>query len=358
MFAGPVNAPSALDLIASYRARFYRLYEQLASSPLYQAWTKIAALDDPAGDLIYFVYMDPLGRMPLWENERHSSSLDFHYWTQSVDRFGDQMRLDVDDIKSDSGNQLKQMMYAAAADEYARAASLLWPGLISDLIVAGPSLIWEPDGQKIFDLHDFKIGFSSQGTFRNYRSKTSEGGSAAFAMTAANILTVLTEGRKIKQPNGLDAPANYNMLFCSPSKGPLLRRLVKSDRLPSWEVTGQTAGSTAQGSDVPNPIRQQFGEIEVLEIPNMGVYADNLWGAVDTQSPDPNVRPIRLKKRQEVTWQFIGPGGAEIPWPTGSDEGAVSEIVFNTNGTKFGPKARGRAYFGNPWKIFLCDATP
>ena len=113
--------------------------------------------------------------------------------------------------------------------------------------------------------------------------------------------------------------------------------------------------TTAAGGDAINAIKSYYDgdAIEVVELANMPstlrLYLDL---SIDSE------KPLRLQERQPITLQYEGPGGAEGAFPVGSDEGMVSSSVFNNNSVKFGPKARGEAYFGNWWRAMLCDSTP
>ena len=81
----------------------------------------------------------------------------------------------------------------------------------------------------------------------------------------------------------------------------------------------------------------------------------NEWLLVDASSP--THRGIALKKRQDITWQQMGRGDAAIG-DESNDEGEVTQEEFEHNKTKYGPKARGAAYFRNWWSQVLCDGTP
>ncbi len=154
-----------------------------------------------------------------------------------------------------------------------------------------------------------------------------------------------------KAPTGLDYPVYYNKLIVPPGSLQTARRLVQFDRLPVAEIFGQDTTSTAVGGDAMNQIKALYS-LEVLPLANM---TPGTWMLADTSRP--SEVSLRLKKRQDITWQYVGPGGASWAFPVGSDEGMVPESVFNTNKVKYGPKARGASYFSNWWRVMLNDGN-
>ncbi len=351
MIGSPVVMPQTLDLVTAVTLRFEEHFMEMASLPSYTAFKKFVKMDDPAQDLIYQVYSEPLAAMPEWKGPRHMSEVQFRSWTKSIRTFATSMQINVDDVKADSGNVARQMAYMQAAERLAESAALLWPGLVTDAITAGVTGVWQPDGQKIFDLHPINPSLPNGTTFRNYFANSGQGGSAAMPITYGNVLARLKAGYGFKAPNGLDMPIMYNVIATSPSNVPLLSRLVKDERIPAAEASG----TTTYGGDVQNEIRNHYGggAIEVVGVANM---PSKYWMLVDTSIP--SEIPMRLKERQPITWQYQGPGGPEGAFPIGNDEGQVSSSVFESNTAKYGPKARGEAYFSNWWRAALCDSTP
>ncbi len=350
-FAGPVNSPSALNLITAVRIRFMEAYAAAYGSAAYSDYQDFTYLDDPAGDLIYTIYAEPMKPMPAWLGDRHMSSTDFRYWTQAVRTFGDGMELDVDDIKADSGNEAKARMYLMTAERFADAAKGLWPSLVAETVIKGISSIWLPDGQNIFDLHPYSPSNSSLGNFRNYYANNAQGGGAVMPLNYANLLANLKSGLTFKAPTGLDYPIRYGTLVVPPGSAPTARRLTSFPMLPVAEIFGQTLATTAAGGTGPNEIQASYAPTG-KGLANMPA---GTWMLLDTDSKAE--MSLALKKRQDITWQFTGPGGAVAPFPTGSDDGMVSEAVFSTNKSKFGPKARGEGFFRNWWRAMLCDGN-
>lgn len=352
-FAGPINAPGALDLIAAVRIRFMEAYSDAYKSAAYMDWEKFVFMDDPAGDLVYTIYAEPMLPLREWLGDRPMSSTDFQYWTQAVRTFARGMEIDVDDIKDD-GNPAKRMMYMATAQKFAEAAAALWPSLVAEALIKGITSVWLPDGQKIFDSHPYNPRDSSLGTFRNYRANNVQGGSAAFALTYANLLTALKAGEAFKAPTGLDYPIRYSELVVPPGSATSARRLATFPMLPVQEIT--SGASTSAGGETVNEIAKLYSP-QVRELANM---PSGMWALIDANTQAE--RPLALKKRQEITWQYIVGGGSDALMNGGmvTDAGAVSESVFNRNKTKYGPKARGDAYFRNWWRVALFDgnATP
>ncbi len=309
-------------------------------------------MDDPAGDLIYTVYSEPMAPPPKWDGDRPMSEVYFDFWTQTVDTYANGFELDVDDLRAYSGNAIKAAMYLMAAQRMGESVAGLWPGLVADAIANGVNALWRPDGQPIFSIHNFNPRNASLGTFRNYRANNGQGGSASFPLTYGNLLYALNYGLTFKAPTGLDLPMRYNKLYCAPGAENTAKRLVGYDRLPVAEIFGQNTASTAVGGDALNQIRQQYGNLEVEPVANL---APGTWGLEDTSRP--SEIPLRLKKRQEITWQYVGPGGASWAFPVGADAGMIPESVFNTNKVKYGPKARGAAYMSNWWRIAYFDGN-
>jgi len=341
-FAGPINAPRALDPVTAVRVKFMDAYSDMFKQPAYADYLKFVYIDDPEGDLIYTIYAEPMMPLRAWYQDRPMSSTDFRYWTQSIRRFGDGMEMDVDDLKDDS-NPAKRKMYVMSAEKLGEAAAGLWPSLVAEAIVRGVTSIWLPDGQKIFDNHPMSIKKASVGNFRNYYANNVQGGSSAFALNYANLLFALKAGLAFKAPTGLDYPVHYTHLGVPPGQAKSAARLVQFDRLPGVEINAANIGG-----DAVNEIAKLYSP-EVCEIANLPA---GTWCLIDATTP--SERPIALKKRQDVTWQFTQ--GGEVVG-TSQDEGLVSEMVFTKNKTKYGPKARGEAFFRNWWRVAFFDGN-
>lgn len=351
MIGSPANVPQALDQFFLPQLRVQEMMFELAKLPEYTSYTKFVKMDDPAGDVIYHIYSEPLAAMPEWNGPRHMSEVDFRYWTSTVKTFADSMKVDVDDIKPDSGSPAKMMAYQQAAQRLVGGAMLTWPNLVKQAIQDGVTNVWVPDGQKIFDVHPVNPSDAAGDTFRNYFANTVQGGGAAKAISYVNELAALKHGYTFKAPNDYDMPIRYNMCVTAPSNVPLLSRLLKDERIPALEA----GGTTAAGGDVLNEIRRYYGG-DSIEVVGLANFPSNLRLYVDTTVP--SEISLRLKERQPITWQYQGPGGPSGAFPIGSDEGMVSEAVFDTNSVKYGPKARGQAYFSNWWRVLLLDSTP
>jgi hypothetical protein len=355
MTMGPIGYSSTnLNPLLAVQLRFWDAYQSMYGNVAYTDYQKFTFADNPAGDIIYGVYSEPLKPMPVWQGDRHSTAVDFRYWTLGVRNFGDSMELDVDDIKSDSGNPIKFQFYMNAAQRFAEAAVGLWPSMVAEAFVNATTKTWLPDGQNVFDLHPISPSSPNGTKFRNYYANSSQGGGAATPLTYANVLALLKLGAAFKAPNGLDYPIYYTHIVVPPGSAPTAWRLATYDGLPVGEIYGQAPASSNAGGTGPNEIAKTFG-LKVAVLANMPA---GMWGLVDASVP--SELSIALKKRQEVTWQYVGPGGSSGPFPTGDDSGMVSQQVFETNKTKFGPKARGEAYFRNWWRVLLADgnATP
>lgn len=352
-FAGPVNIPSALNPLLAVKVRFMEAYADALKGRAYTDWESFTYLDDPTGDVIYNIYAEPMRPMRQWYGDRPMSSTDFRYFTQAIRTFGDGMEFDVDDLKDDA-NPAKLIAYLKSAEAYAAQAAGLWPSLIVEAMINSIGRIWLPDGQHIFDLHNYSINNSSLGNFRNYYANNTQGGNAATPLTYGNLLTKLQAGLAFKAPTGLDYPVMYTDLVVPPGSASVAARLTGFDRLSSGEVYGQTLGTTSAGGEVTNEIKTTFAP-QVKVLANMPA---GTWALIDASSKAE--MPLALKKRQEITWQYTNAGGDVIAGVPAGDDGLVSEQVFNTNKTKYGPKARGEAYFRNWWRAVLCDgnATP
>lgn len=349
---GPVNAPGALSLITAVRLRFMEAYSDAYTNPAYSAFEKVVYYDDPSGDLIYVIYSEPMKPMRAWLQERNMSSTNWRYWTQGVRTFGDGMELDVDDLKDD-GNPAKRMMYMQTAERFAEAAAALWPSLFAETLFKGISATWLPDGNQIFSNHPYSPSNSSLGNYRNYYANNSQGGSAAYPLNYTNLLARLDAGLAFKAPTGLDYPIKYSHLLVPTGQVKYATRLCKFDRLPVLEVGPTAAGgglaSTSAGGDTLNEIAMLYSP-EVVPVANMPT---GTWALVDATSA--SERPIAIKKRQEITWQYTQPGNI-AGFPT-SDDGLVTEQMFLRNKSKYGPKARGDGFFRNWWRVLLADGN-
>lgn len=353
---GPIGYSSTnLNPLLAVQLRFWDAYQSMYGSIAYTDYLKVTYPDNPSGDLIYGVYSEPLRPMPIWQGDRHMTAVDFRYWTLGVRTFGDGMELDVDDIKADSGNPIKFAFYMNAAQRFAESAVGLWPSLVAEALIGGITKTWLPDGQNVFDLHPISPASPSGTKFRNYYAASAQGGGAAYPLAYGNVLALLKAGAAFKAPNGLDYPIYYTHILVPPGAAPTALRLATFVTLPVSEILGQSNGTTnVGGGDGPNEIQKTFN-LKVAVIANMPA---GTWALADASVP--SEISLAVKKRQEVTWQIVGPGGASGPFPTGDDSGLVSQQIFETNKTKFGPKARGECYYRNWWRVVLADgnATP
>lgn len=345
----PFTSPTGINLLTAVGLRFYAGYESVYAGPEYTSYEDFVYPVDPAGDVIYSIYSHPLKPMQEWLSERHRSSVDFKYYTTSVRPFADSMEIDVRDVRDDA-NPAKVQMYLEAAQRMGEAAPALWPSLVVEALIRGISQTWLPDGQKILDLHNFNPDNSSLGTFRTYYANSGQGGSAAYPLNYGNLYARLKGGYSFKAPTGLDFPIAYTHLALPPSSFPEGKRLLYTDRLPVQEVV--SGASSAAGGDTVNQIKAQYGNVKPVMVANMPA---GTWALLDASSP--SKRSIGLKKRQDIIWQQIGPGGPAGPFPTGAREGAVSEMVFLKNKTMYGPYAEGEAFFRNWWGVVLCDGN-
>jgi hypothetical protein len=348
-FAGPIVAPSALNLIAAVKVRFMDAFEAVYSGPEYRSWEEFSFLDDPQGDVVYTIYSQPNKPMQEWLSERHMSSVDFKYWTQATRVFADGMSIDTRDMRDDA-NPAKVRMYMEAAARMAESAAGLWPSLAVETLIKGINSTWLPDGQKILDIHNFNPDDASLGTYRNYYANNSQGGGAAYSLTYGNLLARLSGGYSFKAPTGLDYPIQYTHLAVPPSSYPTALRLLSFDRLPLQEV--YSTATTAAGGDTLNQIKQQYGNVRPVMVANMPA---GTWALLDASQP--SRRALGIKKRQDIIWQMVGPGGSEGPFPVGQREGMVSQLVFDTNKTKYGPYAEGEGFFRNWWGVLFCDGN-
>lgn len=348
-FAGPINAPSALNLLTAVKARFMDAYLATYGGPEYSDYQQFIWNEDPAGDLIYSIYAEPLKPLRAWLGERPMDQVDFRYWTQAVRTFASGMEIDVDDIKDDA-NPAKRAMYMMAAQKLADASVGLWPSIVAETLVRGTTALWLPDGNQIFSNHPISINNSSLGNFRNYYANNAQGNNAAFPLTYGNLLTVLKNGYTFKAPTGMDYPIYYSHLVVPPGAVKTAQRLVGFDRLPGFE--SGAGGTTAAGGDFLNEIKQSFGDLKVCALANMPA---GTWALIDARKP--SEKPIALKKRQDITWQYIGPSALDAGGFPVSDDGAVPEMVFNRNKQKFGPKARGDGFFRNWWRAAFMDGN-
>jgi hypothetical protein len=355
--ASPAVIPSggSNGVLFDLKLAFERRFASMASRPDYLSFMRCARKDDSAGDLCRVFYSNPLPAMPQFNGTRNRVEVTFDYFDQNVRTFASGMAVNVFDILPDAGTPAKVWAYGEAAERLGESAALLWPGLFVQAISTGLTKIWQPDGQPFWGVHYFDYRTPSLGSYRNYFSSTVDGGSAAYPITYANVLAILKHARGFKAPNGLQKAIIINKFATNPVNAPLLRRLLTAERIPSWEATGQTAGTTGQGGDVINEIRAYYGgaAIEVEEIANM---PSQYWLALDTSSETDMM--FAWKERLPVTWQTIGPGFAAYPFPTGGFDGMVSEMVYRTMETEYGPIARGESYMRNWWGGILCDTTP
>jgi hypothetical protein len=359
----PLIVSQALDLGISSLLKIEEHFLEMAQNPAYTSYTKFVGLDDPAGDNVYHIYTEPLDAMPEWKGPRQYVEVMSRFWQQSIRTFARAMKINVDDVKADSGRPEKMALYVQTARRLTESAMLVWPGLIVNAINLGvTTAIWQPDGQKIFDNHPVNPSIPGGSAFRNLRSKTAAGGGAAYPISYANELAILKYGYGFTAPNGLQLPVQYNAVATNPVNVPLLKSLYTEDRIAAAEAFGQVSGEgggallsdTPAGGDVPNKIKRQYGgdAMQIFPVANMNPN-HRLYMDLSMASE----RPLRLKERQPITWQFLGPNGPEGAFPVGSDEGMVTEMVFHENGAAYGPKCRGEAYFSNWWRALLCDAT-
>lgn len=352
-FGGMINSPAALDPILAIQLRFYRAWEAAyTSNPAYTDFTQFAFEDSPAGDLINVIYSEPLQGMREWLDARPMSQVNWNYFTQAVRIFADGMEIDLDDVKPDSGNPAKLAMYMESAERLGEATALLWPQVIVDAVNNALTKNWLPDGQPIWSTHPFNPRITSLGSFQNYFANNANGGNASFPLTYANLLARLKAGYAFKLPNGKPWPIRYTHLVVPPTAYPLAVRLCTYDKLPVGEIWGQNIATSSAGGEAKNEVMNTYG-VKPLQLFGLGV---NQWMLVDASTP--SMRGVAIKKRQPVTWQYLGPGaGAGAIGNPDNDSGAVPEHTFERNKTKWGPKARGDGFFRNWWGQVLCDGT-
>lgn len=351
----PVVIPQSLGLLFDYRLAFERRFASMASRPDYLSLTRLCKKDDSAGDICRTIFSNPLGAMPEFTGTRHAAEVTFDFYDQNVRTFASGMKVNVFDILPDAGTPAKAWAYGEAAERLGESAALLWPGLFVQAITTGLTKLWKPDAAKFWGLHYIDYRRPSLGSYRNYYSKTAQGGGAAMPITYGNVLAILKNARGFTAPNNLQNAIVLNKFATNPVNAPLLRRLLYSDQVASWEVSGQAVGATNQGGLVQNEIKNYWGgaACEVEEVANM---PSQFWLGLDTRSESEMM--FAYKERLPVIWQTIGPGFAAYPFPTGGFDGMVSEMTYRTMETEYGPLARGEAYMKNWWSGILCDSTP
>src|SRR5262249_38265911 len=160
--------------IAAVRIRFMEAYTDAYGSAAYKDYESFTYMDDPAGDVIYNIYAEPMLPLRQWLGDRPSSSTDFNYWTQAVRTFGDGMELDEEAMR-DEPTPAKRIFYMQPAEKSAEAALGFWPSLVVEAVTNSTTRVWPPDGQKIFDTPPFNPRRSSLGSFRNYRANNVQG---------------------------------------------------------------------------------------------------------------------------------------------------------------------------------------
>lgn len=355
MASPAVIQPGGAGVLFDLKLAFERKFASMASRPDYLSFMKLARKDDSAGDLCRVYFSNPLGVMPEFTGTRARVEVTFDFVEQNVRTFASAMAVNVFDILPDAGTPAKVWAYGESAERLGESAALLWPGLFVQAIGTGLTKLWKPDGLPFWGVHYYNWRQPSLGSYRNYYSKTVQGGGTAYPITYANVLAILKYARGFIAPNGLQKAIRLNKFAVNPVNAPLLRRLLTAERIPSWEVTGQTAGTTNQGGDVINEIKAYYGgdSIEVEEVANM---PSQYWLGLDTSNESDMM--FAWKERLPVTWQMIGPGSSAYPFPTGGFDGMVSEMTFNTMESVYGPLARGESYMRNWWGGILCDSTP
>lgn len=356
MGGSPVIVPQSQAVLFDAKTVFEQRFMQMAVRPDYTSFTRLCGRDDPAGDLIRVFYTNPVGPMPEFKGPRHRLEVNLDYFDQTVRTFASGIAFNVFDAMPDAGTPLKVQAYLQANERLGESAALLYPSLFNQAIITGLTKKWGPDGANFWGLHYIDPRRPSLGTNRNYYANNANGGNQAMPITYGNVLKVLKAGRGWKVPGGSSGQQRaviYDKWATNPTNAPLLRRLLTVDRVPSWEAAGQTAGSTNAGGDVPNEIRQYWGgsEAQVEEVANM---PEQYWMGLDTRSP--SEMTFRVKERLPVIWQSIGSLGMVLPFPT--PEGVVSEQVYRTMETEYGPLARGEIYMANIHAAVLCDSTP
>jgi hypothetical protein len=347
---GAVNSPAALDPLLQVRLEMMRAYDvEYRSRPEYSDYEKFVFAANPAGDLVTSIFASPMKGMREWLDERPEEQMDADYFQTAVRKFADGITIDLDDVKPDSGNPAKLALYQELAYQFGASLPLLWPGLVVEAINNGLTKKWKPDGQFIWDIHEMNYRDTSVGQFRNYYSKTSQGGSAAMPLTYGNLIAKIKAGYAFKLPNGKDYPIRYTYLVVPPSLYPTALRLCTFERLPAYEAV--SGASSSAGGDVLNEVKQ-YGVMPLM-LAGMGSLE---WMLSDASSP--MTRGIGLKKRQDITPQQIGPESLSAIGSGDNDSGVISQEAYKHNRTKYGAKARGEAYFRNWWGQVLCDGTP
>lgn len=333
--SAPFLTPAIIE--QDSKVTFLEAYDtEYASNPAYSDFKKLVFYaDDNGEDDEDFLYPSPMGGMKEWINERPYSQLEWDTFSVSVRKFADTIACDVDEMKSAK----KRKLFETAVSEMG-AATVLWePSLFLEALTAGLTKIWKPDGQKIFDVHNFNPRDASIGTARNYYSKTAQGGSAAKALTYANLLAYAQQGYSYKLPNGKTYAVRHSTLAVGPGLYPTALALTKPDMI--------VVGGVLQ----PNEIKNYITDVVLIE--GMGTYE---WMLYDASTP--RKKPIGMKIRQAPTWQQLGKGSGGPGGLPDEDEGEIPQVTFEENRIKYGVKARGDAFFRNWWGFIFLDGTP
>lgn len=319
------------------KVTFLEAYEnEYNSNPAYSDYKKLVFYaDDNGEDDEDFLYASLMGGMKEWINERPYSQLEWDTFSVSVRKFADTIACDVDEMKSAKKRKLFETEVKAMG-----AATALWePSLFVDALQNALTKVWKPDGQKIFDVHNFNPRDASIGTARNYYSKTVQGGSAAKALDYANLLLYAKQGYSYKLPTGKTFAVRHRTLAVGPGLYPTALALTKPDMI--------VVSSVLQ----PNEIKNYIDEVVLID--GMGQYE---WMLYD-KTTDRN-KPIGMKIRQAPTWQQLGVGSSGPGGLPDTDEGEIPQITFDENRIKYGVKARGEAFFRNWWGFIFLDGTP
>jgi len=360
-----INIPLALQPFMQL-IRFEDTWKNYQDNPALKNWLRAVHVEPATGDIIYHADSDPAEAMPEWTGPRHVTEVDFYSFQHSIGRYATSMIVDVDDVKAGSANPMKVAAYQRRMQELAKAAFLTPLQLFVRTIMNGNALgaavngvtatQWARDGQNIFDNHAIKVGNTSLGNFRNYRSKDATGGGAAFPISVGNETAIFQAGLGFTAPNGINVPQVYNMVLCSPGQAPVLERILHDDRLTAAEMLGQSPLTSAPaGGDVANPLLH-YGSKGCQVVPVSG-FPTTYRLYLDTTNDFDNA--IGFQERQALTWQFKGNNAASaFEGAEDNDAGVVADDTFEGNFIKMGPKWRGAFYFRHWRGMFLADSAP
>lgn len=308
---------------------------------LANAWMDIADEYRSGTSSEVYPFMEPPDGMKEWLGARPTTSIVDRVFSVDNKKFAQGVKIKLDDARDQ-----RLGIYRDPIANLAAQARLLWNELLAAALEAGKSTTWAPDGQLFFDSdHPISIDGQVAGTYQNNYDNTATGGSAAFALTYANLLQLLRYGRQLKLPNGKPMPIRYDSIIVG---GDLVEKALD---LTQKQMIAPAAGSGVEAASVLQENSLVRSRLNVIYLPQLSESGTWYLAALGRKG----ARPCGVQIRENIRFQRVGPVGTPDVEAEGGDGEIVSANEYHFDYVEMGPRARGNAFLKWPWRIIRAN---